>query len=449
MPDGPVVPVLVLVLVLVPVAPVALVVPVVPVLPVAPVVVPRSVRCEWRSLMRVPVADPLALVRGAGCEPAVVDWCATGGEIAAGLPGLRSPDWPRRRRAARELSDALATRFTLPGPVECEVSGHRVPTRAGEITVLRYRPPRVTGPRMAHLSIHGGGFVLGSVHEVVNARLARSRAVSGGADIFDVDYRLAPEHPFPAALEDCLDALTWLIESAPRFGIGPGRIGVGGVSAGGNLAGLVAAHARDRGIRLDHQVLEVPAASLDFDRDDSFRAYGALGGLGGGVAELHAAYLGGVGVVGSESGAGVAGVAGAAWAVGVAGSSRSAGAAKVAGAAGATGVARTPGPAEWSEVWETPGSAVRWAAPADVPDLTGLPPALVITAELDPLRDSGESYAARLARAGVPVESWRAPGQLHGSGSLTQTSTTARAWQDRVGAFLRGRARAAAVSPPT
>ncbi|MFE4667787.1 alpha/beta hydrolase [Streptomyces sp. NPDC056716] len=377
------------------------------------------------------MSDPLALARGAGCEPAVVDWCATAGEIAAGLPDLRSPDWPRRRRAARELSDALATRFTLPGPVECEVSGHRVPTRAGEITVVRYRPPQVTGPRMAHLSIHGGGFVLGSVHEVVNARLARSRAVAGGADIFDVDYRLAPEHPFPAALEDCLDALTWLIESAPGFGIDPGRIGVGGVSAGGNLAGLVAAHARDRGIRLDHQVLEVPAANLDFDRDDSFRAYGTLGGLGGDVAELHAAYLGGVGVVGSRSGAGVAG------------------ASRSAGVAGVAGVAGSPGSAGWAAVWGTPGPAARWAAPADVPDLAGLPPALVITAELDPLRDSGESYAARLARAGVPVQSWRAPGQLHGSGSLTRTSATARAWQDRVGAFLRGRTRRAAVSTPT
>ncbi|MFI9760525.1 alpha/beta hydrolase [Streptomyces sp. NPDC051963] len=333
------------------------------------------------------MTDYLAFARAAGCEPAVVDSFASLGGIVAGLPDLESPDWARRRRAARELSDALATRFTLPGPTECEVTEHRVPTRAGKITVVHYRPPHADGPRTAHLAFHGGGFVLGSVHEVVNERIARSRAVAGGIDIFDVGYRLAPEHPFPAGLEDCLDALTWLIESAGEFGIDPDRIGVGGVSAGGNLAGLVAVHARDRGLRLDHQVLEVPGVSLDFEQDDSYRAYSALGDFGADIADLHAAYLG------------------------------------------------VSGPAEG------------WAAPAEVPDLTGLPPALVITAELDPLRDSGEAYATRLAEAGVPVRTWRAPGQLHGSGALTRTSAIAREWQDRVGEFLRSRARRSASIP--
>ena len=331
--------------------------------------------------------DLLAYARDVGVEPAVIDSFAELGAIAATLPDLLSPEWPKRRHAARELSDALATRFTLPGPAECELTELRVPTRAGKVTVVRYRAPGADGPRTAHLSMHGGGFVIGSVHDEVNQRMHRSRAVATGVDVFDIDYRLAPEHPFPAALEDCFDVLTWLIESAAEYGIDPERIGVGGVSAGGNLAGLVTVHARDRGLRLDHQVLEVPGASMNVTQDESYRKYIPLGGLGGDIEELHAAYLG------------------------------------------------THDPADG------------WVAPAQVPDLSGLPPALVITAELDPLRDSGEAYAARLAEAGVPVETWRAPGQLHGSNALTRTSATAREWQDRINNFLRDRARPAANDP--
>jgi len=327
-----------------------------------------------------------ALARAAGCEPAVADWIAAVEQVSAGLPDLGSADLSRRRRAARALADTLATRFTLPGPVECVVTEHRVPTRAGDVTVVSYRPPGNDRPRPAHLSIHGGGFVHGGVHELVNERLLRRRAVDSGFDHFAVEYRLAPEHPFPAGLEDCLDVLTWLSASAAELGIDADRIGVGGASAGGNLAALVAVNARDNGgPALDHQVLEVPAASLDIIRDDSYRDYGALEDIGD-LSLLRAAYLG------------------------------------------------TSGPVDG------------WTAPADVPDLTGLPPVLVITAECDPLRDSGQAYAARLAAAGVAVEAWCAPGQAHGSAGITRTSATAREWQDRAAAFLRSRALHAATT---
>lgn len=332
------------------------------------------------------MASYSTLARTAGCEPAVVDWIAAGEDIAAALPDLRSADWVRQRVAARELSDALATRFTLPGPAECVVTEHRVPSRAGAVTVLRYRPPGDDQPRPAHLTIHGGGFVHGSVHEVINDRLLRRRAVDSGVDIFAVDYRLAPEHPFPAGLDDCLDVLTWLAACAVELGLDPGRIGVGGVSAGGNLAGLVAVHARDNGgPPLDHQVLEVPAASLDIGHDDSYRRYGALEDFGD-LNQLRATYL------------------------------------------------------------DTSGPVTGWAAPADVPDLTGLPPALVITAECDPLRDSGQAYAARLAAAGTDVQTWCAPRQTHGSAGITRTSAIAREWQDRASGFLRARARHATTT---
>jgi len=303
----------------------------------------------------------------ARCEPAVLDWLAAIEEIGAGLPDMQSQDWARRRRVAGELADGLAARFTLPGPAECRVSEYRV----GGVAVLRYRAPG-DEVRAAHLSIHGGGFVHGSVYEEINDRLLRRRAVDSGVDFFAVEYRLAPEHQFPAGLNDCLDVLTWLIDSAPELRIDPDRIGVGGSSAGGNLAGLVAAHARDL---VHHQVLEVPAASLDISHDDSYREFGELEPFGD-LSELRAAYLG-------------------------------------------------------------DSDQEQWTAPDEVPDLTGLPPALVLTAECDPLRDCGQAYAARMAEAGVEVQTWCGPGQTHGSPGITRTSAIAREWQDRVSDYLR------------
>ncbi|MEU0543271.1 alpha/beta hydrolase [Nocardia sp. NPDC005978] len=325
------------------------------------------------------MSDYLARARAAGCEPAVSDWLATVYATRSSLPQPPPDDWIGRRTVAREISDILAARFTAPGPAACEVTRHRVPTRAGQITVVHYRPPTAR-PRMAHLIFHGGGFVLGSVDEDINNRVCRTRALAAGVDFFDVDYRLAPEHKFPAALEDCLDVLHWLRANAAEFGFETDRIGVGGISAGGNLAAMVAVHARDLGVPLDHQILEVPATDLHIERDESFLAYAELNDLGGDFTALRAAYLG------------------------------------------------------------ADHSPVGPAAPAEVADLSNLAPALVITAELDPLRDSGEAYAAALAAAGVPVRHWRAPGHLHGSGTLTLTSPTARAWQDLAVEFLRSRA---------
>ena len=325
--------------------------------------------------------DRLQDARAAGCEQAVLEWMAALVELAAGLPDLyAADDWPRHRAAARELADVLATRFTLAASAQCEVTEYAVPTRSGKVTVLRYQPPGGPRPRPAHLSIHGGAFVQGSVYEVVNERLLRRRAVESGFDLFAVEYRLAPEHRFPAGLEDCIDVLNWLAASAAGLGIDPGLLGIGGVSAGGNLAALTAVHARENGgPPLDHQVLEVPAASFDTAGDESWRRYAAIEDFED-PDSIREAYLG------------------------------------------------------------TLGRVEGWAAPAEVSDLAGLPAALVLTAACDPLRDCGQAYAARLAAAGVPVQSWCAPGQTHGSSANTRNSAIARQWQDRVSAFLRARA---------
>ncbi|WP_369212001.1 hypothetical protein [Streptomyces flavofungini] len=128
------------------------------------------------------MADVQELARAAGVEPTVMDWLTALDGIARGLPELGSPDPARRRRAAHELSDTAARRFTLTGDARCELSEHRVPTRSGEITVLHYRPPG-DRPRLGHLSLHGGGFTLGSVHEVVNDRLLRHRAAASSGSL--------------------------------------------------------------------------------------------------------------------------------------------------------------------------------------------------------------------------------------------------------------------------
>ncbi|MFI6484553.1 alpha/beta hydrolase [Nonomuraea sp. NPDC050663] len=302
----------------------------------------------------------------AGCEPAVVEWVRDAEGIAATLPDLASPDARLWRKAATVLSDELARRYTLPAPEDCRVTEHLVPTRDGQVTVLRYQAPGGSGPRPARLSLHGGGFILGSVREEVNHRMLSAMTVEGGWDHFDVDYRLAPDHPFPAALHDSLDVLAWLIGNAADLDVDPRRVGVVGTSAGGNLAAMVAVHARDV---LHHQILNVPMTTMDLEGDASYQAYAALEGSLD-LAALRRMYQ---------------------------------------------------GPEE---------TAMPMTA-----DLTGLPPALVITAEADPLRDSGEAYAVRLGEAGVDVTHWRAPGQAHGSCSLTRTSAIAREWQSRLAQY--------------
>jgi len=216
-------------------------------------------------------------------------------------------------------------------------------------SVRVYRPTGAEGRLPGLLHIHGGGFVLGSVdveHQVC-ADLARVL----GAVVVSVEYRLAPEHPYPAGLEDCYAGLRLL---AARPDVDPGRVAVHGQSAGGGLAAGVALLARDRGgPALCFQSLDVPVL------DDRLE----------------------------------------------------------------TTSMRSAGP--WL-MWSPSQAATSWklyldgrpadqyAAPSRAEDLAGLPPAYVVTCELDPLRDEGNEYAARLMTAGVPVELHCWPGTFHG-----------------------------------
>src|SRR5688572_4934004 len=242
-------------------------------------------------------------------------------------------------------------------PVASEVD-HHVPVEGGEITVRVYTPD-ATPPLPCHLYIHGGGFWLGTLEQSDN--VCRAIAADAECVVVSVDYRLAPESKFPALPEDCYAALTWVVDHAFELGVDPARISVGGGSAGGNLSAVVALMARDRGgPPLVLQVLEIPVTDLTMSQPSIESNDGYLLTRVG-MEQYRDYYL--------------------------------------ADAADATNP---------------------YASPLLAPDLSGLPPALVMTAEFDPLRDEGEAYAARLADAGVEVDAMCWEGQFHGSQTMAK-----------------------------
>jgi acetyl esterase/lipase len=248
------------------------------------------------------------------------------------------------------------------------------------VPVRIFTPAGAGGRLPGLLYIHGGGFVLGSVDASHDDALCIAAEV--GAVVLSVEYRLAPEHPFPAGLEDCYAALTWTAANAADLGIDPGRLAVGGESAGGGLSAATALLARDRGgPALCFQLLGIP--ELD-DRLDtpSMRAFHDTPIWNRPNAELSWDYYLGEGVRGT------AGVS-------------------------------------------------PYAAPARAEDLTGLPPAYVTTCEFDPLRDEGLAYALRLVQAGVGTEVHHYPGTFHGSGLIPDAAVSRRMAADRLGVLRR------------
>jgi acetyl esterase/lipase len=261
-------------------------------------------------------------------------------------------------------------------PEVATIVDHRVPAPDGEFTVRVYTPFG-TGPFPVHLFLHGGSFWLGALDE--SEARCRETAQSAGCVVAAVGYRLAPKHKFPTAPEDCFGALRWLVDNAVALGVDGGRVSVGGVSAGGNLAAVVALMARDRGgPPLVFQVLEIPVTDLTL----SFPS----------ITENGEGY-----VLTKESCARYVRL-------------------------------YLADPAQATHPYASPYFAV---------DLSRLPPALVVTAEFDPVRDEGEAYARRLESAGVAVELVRMNGHIHGSMAFTKLMPSARAHRERVHASLR------------
>ena len=275
---------------------------------------------------------------------------------------------------AEDLASIRATGGE-PEPVY-EVVDQLLPGPDGDLPVRVYRPS-AERPLPALLYYFGGGWTLGSID--TSDGICRSLANAAGCLVVTVEYRLAPEHPFPAAVEDCHAALRWVAAQAGELGADPARLAVGGDSAGGNLAAVVSllAHA-DEDLDLAGQLLVYPNTDQLADT--------------GSIIENDDPWL-----FNRHS-------------------------------------------VDWyrRHYLATPQDAENpLASPLRAKDLGGLPPALVITAEYDPLRDQGEEYARRLAEAGVPVELSRYPGMVHGFFGMAGTVDGGREAIAQAAAHLR------------
>jgi acetyl esterase len=225
---------------------------------------------------------------------------------------------------------------------------------------------------------HGGGWVIGTIE--THDGTCRALARASGAAVLSVGYRLAPEAPFPASLDDCCDALAWAHDHAAMLGVDATRLAVAGDSAGGNLAAAVAIRARDAGgPALRHQLLIYPVTDADFTR-------ASYAENGDGSYFLSTAMM------------------------------------------------------QWfwrQYLGDLPQSHLAGATVLTEPDLAGLPPATLVMAEYDPLRDEGLAYAQRLAAAGNAVESEVAPGMIHGFFSMFEAVPDALPYINRAGERLK------------
>jgi acetyl esterase len=224
---------------------------------------------------------------------------------------------------------------------------------------------------------HGGGWVVGSV--AISDPFCRALANASGCAVMSVEYRLAPEDRYPAAANDAYAATRWSAEHAADLAVDASRIAVGGSSAGGNLAAVVTLMARERGAPpIAFQLLHVPVTDHDFGTP-SYRT-------------------------------------------------------------NARGFGLTRAGMQWFWDHYAPDAKLRdepYASPLRAKDLSGLPPAHVVTAECDPLRDEGKAYAARLLQSGVPTTYVEYPGMVHGFTSMAMLVPTGRTAIDDMGAALR------------
>ncbi|MDR2453907.1 MAG: alpha/beta hydrolase [Bifidobacteriaceae bacterium] len=314
-------------------------------MPIDPVI--KQAQRRARRLAGKPAKDPAAWRE----QAALVDR-----EVAAGLISPPPPGIARRD-------------FEVPAP------------RRASFRVRLYSPPGERS-RGALLTFFGGAFRQGGLDFASVDRLNRARAGQAGCVIAAVDYALAPEHPYPQALEQGLAALDWLRAAGRRVGVDPARIALGGASSGANLAAAVALMNRDRGGQAPlFQLLEVPALDLTgahLSRRAAWRMGAPPALVARGLRQIARDYLGDVSLAGEP-----------------------------------------------------------YASPLLAPDLAGLPPAHIFAAEFDLLRGDAEAYAARLAAAGVETRLRLFAGQTHDSSCYTAALPQARAWQAEVHQILK------------
>ncbi len=295
-------------------------------------------------------------------------------EYIPSLPTVQDFSSVEKIKALREMrTEAMET---PPDREDVQMTDRRIPGYQGgaEILIRVYSPKAATArPRSGILEVHGGGFILGSL-EMMDP-WCQMIAAEVDSIVVSVDYRLAPEHPFPAGLHDCYAALLWTAEHADELGIDTQRIAIAGQSAGGGLAAGTALLARDQGRpALCFQLLEIP------ELDDRLQTPSML-------AFQDTPY----------------------W--------------------------NRPN-AVWS--WrhylgpDHEGDPSIYAAPARAKDLSNLPPAYVSTMEFDPLRDEGLRYGMGMLQAGVSVEIHNYAGTFHGSAFVTTAEPSRRNTQEIV-----------------
>lgn len=335
----------------------------------------RLLRRAARTLgaLPAPVLRALAgrpvVVEGRTLDPAVQLTL----RILNATPGARFEEWPVPR--ARRHLDREAWTFGARTALE-EVSELLVPTRDGRVRVRTYRADRSVPATGALVWLHGGGWVLGSLDSTDAA--CRELAVATGATVVSVEYRLAPEHPFPAGLHDAVDVFRWVRDHAALFGTSAQRVGVGGESAGGNLATVTAALTRDDADGgPTHQLLLFPVTDLTRKRRSS-ALFGAGYFLSEAQMDWYARHY-------------------------------------LAGA-----------PADDPRV-----------SPLLRPDLARSAPAYVAVAGFDVLRDEGVELAARLQADGVPVRLVEHTGQVHGFVNACGVTPQARTALQHAGAAFR------------
>jgi acetyl esterase len=303
---------------------------------------------------------------------------------AAGGPPMEqlTPQEVRADRAAH--ADVMAA---LAGPLQevARVEDRTIPGPAQPIPVRVYWP--ISGSSLpALVYFHGGGWVFGNIDGA--DRSCRALANASGCIVISVDYRLAPEHKFPAAVEDADAAVRYFAEHAGEFGIDPNRIAVGGDSAGGNLATVACLIARDRGSpKIGFQLLVYPVTDHADERPS--------------MHDFAQGYF----------------------------------------------LTRAMMDYFWRHYLPKPEDGRHpHASPINAASLAGLPPAMVITAECDPIRDQGEAYAERLRESGVPVSAKRYEGAIHVFFNLAGVLDSGRQALADAGAALRSALRVGAAA---
>jgi acetyl esterase/lipase len=306
-------------------------------------------------------------------DPEFIDFIAQVPDLAFDDPGVA-------RATLNAMADQINSNIDL---ARVDVNEHTIagPTNA-PLRVRVYSPKQRSANVPGLLCIHSGGFVIGSLDTEHASLIALCEAL--GVVVASVDYRLAPEHPYPAGLEDCYTALRWFHSSAASLGVDIERIGLYGISAGGGLAAALSLLARDRGgPALCFQYLGVPELD-DRMQTTSMRNFVDTPLWSRVHAELSWKYY--------------------------------------------LGDQFKPGAAD----------VPMYAAPARATNLQGLPPAYVVAAEFDPLRDENILYALRLLEAGVPTELHVFAGTFHGSQMFANAQVSQRQQQETIAVLRRG-----------